>query len=200
MLLENERSAHECLLLQKIADGDETAFKVIFDSYRKKVYSYALKIIKSQVAAEDVLLDVFLKIWQHRDLTEVKNLESYLKITTRNTTLKVLRRRQLELRVNEEMCRTWHEEQYETEQAIDLNDTSHILQEAIGLLPPQQKLVYTLCREEGLKYSEAAERLSLSPLTVKTHMQHALRFLRKYLSKYHGDVVGMVLLQIVLKK
>jgi RNA polymerase sigma-70 factor (family 1) len=200
MLPNSETLAHDRMLLRKIAAGDEIAFKVVFETYRKKVFAYAVKIIKSEVAAEDVLLDVFLKIWQHQDLTGIENLESYLKTTTRNTTLKVLRRRQLELKVNYEMYRDWHEDQYNTEEAIDLNDASHILQEAISLLPPQQKLVYTLCREEGLKYSEAAERLSLSPLTVKTHMQHALRFLRKYLTRYHGDVIGVVLLQILLKK
>lgn len=194
---ENDKISSEKILLNKISNGDKEAFHIIFNSYRQKVYSYALKIIKCKATAEDIVHDVFLKIWTHKNLNEINHLESYLKIVSRNTTLKVLRRQSLEVHTSNELSRSWQETHNETEEIIILNDFSKILNQAIDSLPNQQRLVYNLCREEGLKYAEAAERLSLSPLTVKTHMQLALRFLKNYLSK-HSDVVTFLILSQVI--
>jgi RNA polymerase sigma-70 factor (ECF subfamily) len=93
--------------------------------------------------------------------------------------------------------RKWTEEQPETEVSIILNYTKELLQAGIELLPPQQKLVYQLCHQEGLKYEEAAEKLNLSPLTVKTHMQHALRFLRSHVIKNSDMAVALILFKIL---
>ncbi|MNY10648.1 ECF RNA polymerase sigma factor SigE [compost metagenome] len=78
-----------------------------------------------------------------------------------------------------------------------LKDTKELLQSGINLLPPQQKLVYQLCHQEGLKYEEVAEKLNLSPLTVKSHMQHALRFLRAYVVKNGDLAIAFLLLKIL---
>jgi len=177
-------SAHaEKLLLVKISLGDEHAFRILFEQHRKRVYTYALKIVKSEVYAEEILHDVFIKIWQHKSITEIENLESFLRTVTKNTTLKVLRRIKLEVRVNDELGHTWQEIHNETEDAILLKETAQILSQGINLLSPQQKQVYLLCREEGLKYADVAQRLSISTETVKTHMKQALKFLRTYVSK-----------------
>ncbi|MFA6084334.1 RNA polymerase sigma factor [Mucilaginibacter sp.] len=188
----------ERLLLSKTSSGDELAFRRIFDRYRKKVYSYALKIIKSREQAEEILLDVFLKIWQHKNLAEIENLECYLRTITRNLAITALRRHNLELMINQELCNDWKEADNLTEETISVNETAHIFNKALDLLTPQQKLVYTLCRVEGLKYSEAAERLAISPLTVKTHMQHALRSLRAYIDIHSNAGIVVILLHIAV--
>lgn len=187
----------EQVLLSRISLGDERAFRVIYDRYRKKVYSYALKILKEEDRSEDIVHEVFINIWQHERLKEIENLESYLRITTRNATLKLLRRQKLERRVSTEQAVRWEDLCEATEQGILWNDTRKILQKGVDYLPPQQKIVFQLCRDEGLKYEEIAERMSISRLTVKTHMQHALRFLRTYLSR-HTDVMMWVLLINIL--
>jgi RNA polymerase sigma-70 factor (ECF subfamily) len=70
----------------------------------------------------------------------------------------------------------------ETEETVIYQDYQNILNQAIDRLPPQQKLVYGLCHGEGLKYEEAAQRLHISRLTVKTHMQQALRTIKSHFS------------------
>ncbi|SEN85195.1 RNA polymerase sigma-70 factor, ECF subfamily [bacterium A37T11] len=187
-------------LLDGIAAGNEKAFRIIYDRYRKKVYTYALKIIKSEDLAEDILHEVFLKLWQQEQNREIADLDSYLRVVTRNYTLKVLRRKQLEAKVNKEMFCNWNEGHHETEEHIQLKETQQLLNEAINKLPAQQKLAYQLCREEGLKYEEAAERMAVSKLTVKTHMQLALRFVRTYLRKNTDIVMWIILIQILIKK
>lgn len=191
---------NEKVLLSRIEAGDEYAFRVLYDRYRMKLYSYALKIIKSEILAEDILHEVFLKIWQHEKISDIDNIEAYLKVITRNHTLKALRRHQLEIHAGYVLGKTWQEAHNETEESVLLNDSKNILKQGIEMLPPQQKLVYNLCREEGLKYEEAARHLSISPLTVKTHMQHALRFLRGYLSKYTDVSLLLILIQLLIEK
>ncbi|RYY06565.1 MAG: sigma-70 family RNA polymerase sigma factor [Sphingobacteriaceae bacterium] len=190
----------EKLLLSKISLGDELAFRILFNKHRKWVYSYVLKIIKSNLLAEEILHDVFLKIWQHQNLNEIENLTSYLKIITRNKTLNVLRRTNLEVLVNNKLCDNWEEAHNETQEIILLNDSVKVLNQAIELLTPQQKLVYNLCKHEGLKYAQVAKQLSISPLTVKTHMQHTLRFLRSYLKKYNGVPLLIICFELLTGK
>lgn len=190
----------EKLLLSKISVGDELAFRILFNTHRKWVYSYVLKIIKSELLAEEILHDVFLKIWQHKNLVEIENVTSYLKIITRNTTLNALRRTNLEVLVNNQLRQNWEEAHNETQEIISLNDSVNVLNKAIEQLTPQQKLVYNLCKHEGLKYAQVAEQLAISPLTVKTHMQHTLRFLRSYLKKYHDLPLLIICFELLTEK
>jgi RNA polymerase sigma-70 factor (ECF subfamily) len=190
----------EKILLCRISTGDERAFKLVFEHYYKKVYRFALKVVKNPATGEDILHDVFIKIWQHADLRNIENLEHYLMVATRNQALKVLRKQQLEIRVNNEMVKSWDETHNETEESIFLHESENLLEQAIKLLPPRQQAVYKLCHQEGLKYHEVAKLLSLSPLTVKTHMQYALRFLRSFLIKNGNVNVLLLLTEILFQK
>jgi len=177
----------ETYLLTLIASGDEGAFRTIYERYRHMVFAYAYKICSHQQSAEDILLTVFLKIWQHPDASSIANLRAYLQTITRNATFNVLRDNEIEARAYRAISQTKTEEHNDTEEIILAADVKKIIDNAISLLPPQQKLVYTLSKEEGLGYDEIAEKLSLSVSTVKTHLKLALRFLREYL-KQHPDI------------
>jgi len=185
-------------LLNEIKLGSERAFRTLFDRYRQKVFSYAFKIIKSRELAEEVLYLVFLKIWQHKELDHIENIEAYMIVLTRNQTLKSLRKVQLERKTANAFLEHWKEADNGTEEFILLEEARRFLSEAIEKLPPQQKMVYQLCKEEGLKYEQVAEQMSISKLTVKTHMQHALRFIRQYLSKY-AEIALFLLVYDLLK-
>jgi RNA polymerase sigma-70 factor (family 1) len=198
--VEHHSADAEKLLLNKISLGDEQAFRILFDQHRKRVYTYALKIVKSDSYAEEILHDVFMKIWQHKSISEIENLKLFLRTITKNTTFKVLRRIKLEMRTNDEWGHNWEEVHNETEEAILLKDTAEILNEGINMLSPQQKLVYMLCKEEGLKYADVALRLSISTETVKSHMKQAFKFLRTYMSKHNDLSMLIICLQIISEK
>lgn len=188
----------EKTLLSRFSTGDEKAFSVFFHRFSTKVYTYALKIVKSETLSEEITQEVFVKIWNlGEQLNSIENLDAYLRVLTRNHTLKVLRRLALEVRASKTMAPGYTETHNETEEYIIFKDSEKILNQGIEQLPAQQKLVYILCHQEGLKYEEAAERLNISKLTVKTHMQHALRFLRNYVST-HTDIAVLVILMTFL--
>lgn len=181
-------------LLAKVAKGDESAFGLLYNQYSKKVYVFAIQLLNSEILAEEVMQLAMLKLWQMEDgLNAIQNLDAYLRVISRNISYNMLRRLKLEQKVNDDLGKDWLEEHNETEEQIILKDTKKILKEAIEALPPQQKLVYQLCHEEGLKYEEAAKKLNLSPLSVQTYMKLALRFLRNYVSK-RTDVAAFLII------
>ena len=198
--IEQPSANAEKLLLTKISLGDEHAFRILFDQHRKQVYNYALRLLKSEIYAEEILHDVFIKIWHYENLNDIENFAFFLRTVAKNTTFKVLRRIKLEIRVNNEWGHNWEETHNETEDAIILKDTAELLSQGINLLSPQQKLVYMLCKEEGLKYADVAQRLSISTETVKSHMKQALKFLRTYVGKHNDLSMLIICLQIISER
>ncbi|CAM3986298.1 RNA polymerase, sigma-24 subunit, RpoE [Pedobacter westerhofensis] len=184
----------EKILISRIAKGDHEAFKIIYDRFAKKVYLFALRILNSNVHANEVMQETMLTLWQMgEELNSVVHLEPYLKTISKNKSFNVLRRLKLELKAGNERSKNWLEAHNETEEQILLRDTRKVLQKGIALLPLHQKLVYELCHIEGLKYEEAAKKLNLSPHTVQTYMKHALRNLRSYVRK-HTDIVVLLII------
>lgn len=187
----------EKALLIRIAQGDEKAFRQIFEKYQKKVFAYACHILKSDTLAEEVVYELFLMVWQHKSLDRIDAFEAYIQVATRNQTLKKLRKIRLQQKLNAQVMVNWDESRNTTEERILFNETQRILAEAIENLPPQQKKVYELCKTEGLRYEQVADRLALSRLTVKTHMQLALRYIRKYLVE-RTEIAVVVLLSYII--
>jgi RNA polymerase sigma-70 factor (family 1) len=181
-------------LLKRVARGDERAFDLIYHTYSKKVYLFAFKLLQSPTLAEEVVQEVMLKIWRMGDdLHKINTLEPYLRSASRNISLNVLRRQEIENRADKYLRKHWDEEHNETEELVMLNDTRKILADAVALLPLQQREVYKLCHQQGLKYEEVAKKLNLAPSTVATHMKLALRFLRIYLQS-HTDLAVLLII------
>jgi len=185
-------------LLESVASGDERAFEILYHAFSKKIYLFAYKILQSASAAEEVVQEVMLKIWNMGlELEKVNHLEAYMRTLSRNVALNALRRQEIENRANNTLRSYWSEESNETEERVTLNETRAILAKGIAQLPPQQRQVYQLCHQEGLKYEEVAKALHLSTATVATHMKLALRFLRVYLQKHTDLAIIAILFKIV---
>lgn len=180
-------------LLGKTAERDQRAFKILYDRFSPKVYTHALHLLHSIQLAEEMVQEVFLKVWRMGNgLLEINNLDAYLKTTTRNRCLNVIRRLILDGKADKAITALYVEAHNETEETIILNDTRQIIAEAMELLPPQQQEVYRLCHQEGLKYEEAAKKLNISVNTVQTHMSRALKFLRNHL-KNNSDIAALLI-------
>ncbi|MBV4360587.1 RNA polymerase sigma factor [Pinibacter aurantiacus] len=177
------------LLLEKIANADESAFKLLFDLYHRKVLFIAKKILKEETYAIDALQEVFIKIWINRSkLPDIENFDAYFNALVRNCMYDHLKKHAflglMENAVGEDV---------ETEDGNTLNivlgkDLQNTIAQALEHLPPQQKRVFELSRFEGLKYHEIADLLHISKETVKKHIVRASRFVKGYLIS-HGHMV-----------
>lgn len=186
---------NEIDLLKLVAEGNRNAFTHIYNSYRNKIYSIAYELTESTGVSEEIVQDVFLKIWVKREtLNEVEHFRAYLFTITRNYVFaalkKIARRESLEVSAMEGTP-LYHQD---TEDQIQHNEYTRILQAAIDRLPEQQRQVYNLIKKEGLKREEAAAELQLSPETVKTHLAQAMRSIRTYCLTRLDVTIALIIL------
>jgi RNA polymerase sigma-70 factor (ECF subfamily) len=181
-------------ILHLLSQGSEYAFTQVFDHYRGIVYGTALKYLKSESASEEIVQDIFLKLWTKRaELPNVQNFNGFLFTMARNAILDKLRRL-----ANEKTAQTILSKQQSftdnTDHRVLDNQYQQILEQAIDQLSPQQKQVFRLAKVEGYSYKEIAEELGISVLTVKVHMNKALQSLRDYLKGHMGSLIFIPLL------
>jgi RNA polymerase sigma-70 factor (family 1) len=186
---------NEIDLLKLVAEGDRNAFTQIYNNYRNKIYSIAYELTESTGVSEEIVQDVFLKIWVKREtLDEVEHFRAYLFTITRNYVFAALKRiaRRERLEVSAlEGAPLYH---HDTEDQVQNNEYTRILQAAIDRLPEQQRQVYNLIKKEGLKREEAAAALQLSPETVKTHLAQAMRSIRTYCLTRLDVTIALIIL------
>lgn len=185
-------------LLAEIAEGNQLAFKKVYDFYFRQTYGFAYHVLHVKELAEEVVQEVMLAFWQKgAAVTEIHNLEGYLKTLSKRRAIDVLRRAQMERRIEKQMRPDWKEQHEETEESILLNDTRKVLEEGIRLLPQQQRMVYQLCHQQGMKYEQAAEQLNIAPGTVHVHMKQALKFLRRYMQEHTDVAILLILFKLI---
>ena len=166
-------------LLQQIALGDELAFRELYNRHWNRLYAFAFSWLKVSLTAEDVVQEVFLKLWIHRaQLGAVKNIEDYLFIICRNAVINLLEKDAARLRAGEQLLPE-REDPLLPDAALQLKEMRSIIQEAVEQLPPQQRQIFKMSREEGLTHEQIAHRLGIVKETVKNHLVRALNTLRK---------------------
>ncbi|MES2827101.1 MAG: sigma-70 family RNA polymerase sigma factor [Bacteroidota bacterium] len=126
-------------------------------------------------------------------LNDINDFENYLLTLSRNKYIELIRRTNLENSRMQAITDDWDQPTNLTEEQILLNDTRKILNEAVSLLPPQQKQVYQLCQVDGMPQKQVAELMNLSPETVKRYMKLALKFLHQHIST-HTDVAAIFII------
>ncbi|MEO8764536.1 MAG: RNA polymerase sigma-70 factor [Ginsengibacter sp.] len=168
-------------LLLKVSEGDVDAFRTLYDHYRNKIFSIAWKLTSDETLAEDVVQEVFIKLWVNKEkLSDLDYFNSYLNVVTRNYIFNHLRKLANENAYLRELTVTGEPTQDSFDTLVH-NELQNALKKAITHLPPQQKKVYLLSRIEGLKHQEISDILHISRSTVKSHMVEALRFIKGYL-------------------
>jgi RNA polymerase sigma-70 factor (family 1) len=162
--------------MRRTAAGDAIAFAALFHLHRNKLYSFIFRMSGSVQQAEDVVQDVFLKIWTDRErLLDITDFSAYLFRMSHNHCLNLLKRKAKEAAI---LSGISYPSAAMDEQVL-YRETEKQLLHAIDELPAQQKLVFTLSREQGLSQQEISEQLHITVPTVKSHMTQALRFLRQ---------------------
>lgn len=164
-----------------IAAGNESAFRRFFDAYHNKVYGYIKTIVKTNEVAEEIMLDVFLKVWIKRAaLPQVQNMDGFLFIICKRKALDFLKAaakdKVLQQKIAVEIAAV---------QTIDANNVTAAwenkdwLANTLKELSPQRKIIFTLSHIEGYSYDEIAQALSISRNTVKNTITQGLKSLRK---------------------
>jgi RNA polymerase sigma-70 factor (ECF subfamily) len=174
-------------LLEALAGDDEQAFAALYRRYHQKLFFFVLNMSGSHQAAEDALQEVFVKVWAERKgLPQVTNFNAYIYRMAKNHVLNALKRTAHETLILAEIGKDMDQSTEDVLTLLSYKDVHSVLKSAIEELPAQQKLVFRLSREEGLKHDEIARQLNISPLTVKKHVSQALLYLREKIRKHYA--------------
>jgi RNA polymerase sigma-70 factor (family 1) len=170
-------------LLHLIANGDEKAFGVVFKRYNDLLGSHIFRITNSHELAQEVVQDIFLKIWLNRtELIHIQNFKAYLYVLSKNHALNCLKRVAMERVIITNLS---PKEDLQQDEVAEENEKYLLFDEAIDQLPPQQRKVYLMSRHERLRYAEIASRLNISTETVKKYLQIATESISSYVRKKH---------------
>ncbi|KQS27783.1 RNA polymerase sigma factor [Dyadobacter sp. Leaf189] len=162
----------ESEVLRRVSEGDERAFAALFNHYHQRLGMHIYRITRSEELAAEVVQDVFLKIWLNKELlAEVNNFPVYLYVISKNAALNCLKKAASESAriVDVDL----HSEHFPVADTIEEDHRYLLIDEAIDLLPPQQKQVYLLSRHQRLSYAEIAAQMNISRETVKKYLQIA---------------------------
>ena len=188
--LDNERD-----YILRISAGDEKAFEHVFNHYRNKIYSVALRLTRSSTVSEEIVEEVFLRIWLRRSLlNEIDNFGAYLYTIARNETYRILKQiaRNYKIVLLDENDSSFAHN--DTNEYLTVKEFTSVLQKAIERLPNQQKQVYKLMKEGDLKRGEVAQLLQIQPETVKFHLAQAMKNIRAYCMLHLNSSVSFILL------
>ena len=177
-----DSSYDEKELLLLLSKDDETAFEKIYSLYSARLFGYLINLLKSETLAQEVLQDVFMKIWNNRqNINAEKSFRSYLFRIAENSVYDLFRKAARDKKLKAEIISRACEYYEHVEEQLFTKENLHLIQHAIDALPPQRRLVFRLCKLEGKSYSEVSRLLGISTSTISDHIVKATKFLRAYL-------------------
>ena len=180
-----EQNYRENELLLQLSNGNPVAFEKIYYLYSLKLLNALLKLVKSEEVAQEILQDVFLKVWENRKIIDPeKSFRSYLFTIAENKAYDFFRKAARDKKLYETLvaAATEHYEHIETE--LFNKEDSRILEMALDTLPPQRQLVFRLSKQEELSYDEISKRLGISVSTISDHIVKANKSIRNFLSNH----------------
>jgi RNA polymerase sigma-70 factor (family 1) len=182
----NDNSANYLLLTEKelvelLKSGDKYAFGQLYHNYKVRIYGNLFKMTKSDEISEELLQELFVKIWTVREnLNPEQSFKSYLFKIAENLVYDFFRKAARDKKMEAYLTSVAAPENSPIEQHIYYKEGNHVLNKAIEQLPPKRKQVYILCKVEGKSYEEASRILGVSISTVNEHIVKASQVVRKY--------------------
>ena len=184
-MLPKEQTYGERELFALISRSNEQAFTEIYLRYADKLYLHVAKLLKEDSWAEEIVQEVFVKLWQARDtLGGVTNPSAYLYRIAGNHTLDYLKHRAVEVKTQYQLSLfAGSSAKNDTQEQLDFRISEDLYKQAVKGLTPQKQLIFRLKHEDGQSYEEIARQLQLSKNTVRNHLAEALQTIRAYLLK-----------------
>ncbi|MFV0378379.1 MAG: RNA polymerase sigma-70 factor [Mangrovibacterium sp.] len=167
-------------IVRDLANGDKQALDEIYKFFYPKLYAFAKSFLKVEDNINDILQDVFVKLWMNREkINRVDTFNSYLFTIAKNTIVSYFRDKTRDLQFETRIKAVLAENQLELHDELEYKELKSNIDAIIDQLPEKRKQIFILSREDGLSNNEISEKLGISVKTVEDHMTHALKFIRK---------------------
>ena len=193
----DQEKYEESKLIKLLVEDSEYAFQLIYDRHRNRIYKTAIRFLKSPILAQEVVQDVFMKLWfSRKNLNATQPIEAWLHTVAKNNIINRLKKLSNEWKALTELPFITTYSINTTENSVQEAEYISILNYAIASLPEQQKKAFQLSRNENMTYIQIGEQLGLSPLTVKTHISRALSHIKRVLAE-KGIILSLLIISLL---
>lgn len=199
MYQEGVNNSGDIQLLIALKSGDRQAFEKIYQCYSPRIYLNILRMVKSVEDAQEILQDVFIKVWEKRELIDPEqSFKAYIFQISRFTVYNFIRKVNLDKKLKAYLTHENSELYTHIEEAIAYRENDQFVIDTIEKLPPQRKQIYKLCKIEGKSYAEVGQQLGISPSTINDHIVKATRFLKAQHSSFTA-AMALTAISLLLK-
>ncbi|MDR3061057.1 MAG: RNA polymerase sigma-70 factor [Dysgonamonadaceae bacterium] len=179
-------------LVELFISGDKKAFEKMYLKYKNRLYYFVRHLIRRPEDAEDLVQEIFIKIWESRQIIcPEMSFASYLFTIARNKIISYARRLQIEQNIINQWLIEHSRIEESTQSEIVSKEYESFLKKKIDNLPPRRRLVFQLSREKEMSHREIAKRLGISVYTVQEHISESLVYFRASLLK-HPDIRNII--------
>lgn len=180
-------------LLEQLIAGNEAAFKSVYDHYSGRLLANLLKLVKDPLLAREILQDLFVKVWDKRQLIDPeKPFRSWLYKIAENIVYDRFRKISRDKRLQQAMMQSATDFYLHVEEGLLNKENAAFLRQAIDAMPPQRRRIFILCRVEGKTYEEVSRLLGISTSTISDHIVKANRFLQQELRRNLSLTAGLI--------
>ncbi|RIH65725.1 RNA polymerase sigma-70 factor [Mariniphaga sediminis] len=179
------KGIEEEFLIQRLINGDQTAFELLFRFYYPGLVTYASQIVLNPVEAEEIVQNFFVQLWQGRKgIKKSKSLKSYFFTAVKNQAINYLKKEKISSKVREEIRNMTENDLLYDPDLLVVSELQTRIKKAFNKLPPRTNEIFTLSRFKGFSNEQIAKKLNLSKRTVETQISNALKILREELKDY----------------
>jgi RNA polymerase sigma-70 factor, ECF subfamily len=172
---------------------NEASFEVLFKTNYKPLYAYAFTMVKSELLAEEIVQQVFFKLWEKKEQLSISSsLKAYLYKAVHNDSLNALKHRKVKLTYSKETTYQMRNQVEDHSSPIIAKELTEKIRVALNELPEQCRTIFQMSRFGALKYQEIADQLGLSVKTIENQMGKALKVLRFKLAEYLPTLVWIL--------
>ncbi|WP_028666383.1 RNA polymerase sigma-70 factor [Runella zeae] len=180
----NYKSLPDEMLLLYLRTGDEKAFREIYLRYWRKLYAMARQKIQDVEGLEEIIQDIFLRLWERRGTLQIQQLDAYLFTAVRYACINHLK----SIMTQEKYVAyaTYHSTEFccDTEEQLELDDLINAVEQQLNTLPEKTKTIFKMNRLEYKTVKEISCKLKIPERTIEYHLSQAIKSLRVYLQDY----------------
>jgi RNA polymerase sigma-70 factor (family 1) len=172
------------ILLMQCREGSRDAFNILFHRYFDNLLQFTIRQLKDTELAEELVMDMMLKLWHQSDMTNIQQLDQYLYRSIKNAIISHWRKKALSFVPLENLTESREPLTSSADYHMMNTEAQKVYQNKLAALSPQRRMVYTMSREQEMTNTEIAQQTNLSVNTVKNHLKASLNYFRENLKTY----------------